>query len=86
MVWYKMRKDKLVSDDNIYYTGYGVDAYLWFIKVKTIKDISLDKNKLARQIKGWNHCRIKLAHLQQVAEDFVEKEAISTCNFKKNRI
>ena len=86
MIWYKMRKDKLVSEDNIYYIGYGVDAYSWLRKVKSIKDITLDKKQLAKQIKIWNRCRISLEHLQQVVEDFVENDSIRTCNIEKNRV
>lgn len=75
MIRYRMRKDKLVSEDGVEYIAYGVDAYSWFIKVKSIKDISLYKNQLARQIKEWNRCRISLEHLQQVVASFVENES-----------
>ena len=75
MIRYRMRKDKLVSEDGVKYIAYGVDAYSWFIKVKSIKDISLNKNQLARQIKTWNRCRISLVHLGQVVASFVENES-----------
>ena len=86
MIRYRMRKDKLVSEDGVKYIAYGVDAYSWFIKVKSIKDISLDKNQLARQIKTWNRCRISLEHLEELVEDFVENDSIRTCNIEKNRV
>lgn len=75
MAYYRLRKDKLVSEDNIHYIAYGVDVYKGLRKVKSIKDISLDKNQLARQIKVWNRCRISLEHLQQVVDSFVENES-----------
>lgn len=74
MIWYKMRKDKLFSEDNIHYIAYGVDVYKGLQKVKSIKDISLDKNQLARQIKEWNRCHVSLEHLEQIVESFVENE------------
>lgn len=75
MIRYRIRKDRLVSEDGVKYIAYGVDAYSWFVKVKSIKDISLNKRQLARQIKVWNRCHISLAHLEQVAASFVENEA-----------
>ena len=75
MIRYKMRKDKLITEDNIHYIGYGVDAYSWFKKVKSIKDISLDKKQMAKQIKVWNRCHISLEHLARLVETFVENEA-----------
>lgn len=75
MMRYRMRKDRLVSEDGVKYIAYGVDAYSWLKKVKSIKDISLDKKQLARQIKVWNRCHIRLAHLEQVVASFVENES-----------
>lgn len=75
MMQCRMRKDRLISEDGIKYIAYGVDAYSGFIKVKSIKDISLDKKQLARQIKVWNRCRIRLEHLEQVVASFVENES-----------
>lgn len=75
MIWYRRRKDRLVLEDGIKYIAYGVDAYSWFVKVKSIKDISLDKKQLARQIKVWNRCHISLKHLEQVVASFVENES-----------
>lgn len=75
VIWYRMRKDKLITEDNIHYTCYGVDAYSWLRKVKSIKDISLDKKQMAKQIKVWNRCHISLEHLERLAETFVENEA-----------
>lgn len=75
-VWYKMRKDKLMSEDNIHYVGYGIDAYSGLRRVKSIKDITPNKEQLARQIKIWNRCRISLVHLEDVIEDFLDTEYI----------
>ena len=75
MIRYRMRKDRLVSEDGVKYIAYGVDAYSGLTRVKSIKDISLDKNQLARQIKVWNRCHISLAHLEQVVASFVENES-----------
>ena len=75
MIRYRMRKDRLVSEDGVKYIAYGVDAYVGLKKMKSIKDISLDKKQLARQIKTWNRCRISLEHLEQVVASFVENES-----------
>lgn len=75
MVRYRMRKDRLVSEDGIKYIAYGVDARDGLRKVKIIKDISLDKKQLAKQIKIWNRCHISLAHLEKVVASFVENES-----------
>lgn len=76
MIWYKLRKDKLVSEENVHYIGYGINVYSWFWKIKIIKDVSLDKKQLKLQIKMWNQCRIKLEHLEAVVEDFVESDSL----------
>ena len=75
MLWFKLRKDKLMTEDNVAYIAYGMDAYSWLKKVKSIPDISLDKKQMIQQIKAWNRCRINLKHLKQVVESFVEDEA-----------
>ncbi len=74
MIRYKMRKDRLVSEDGVKYIAYGVDAYEGLRKVKSIKDITLDKRQMAKQIKVWNRCHIGLNHLEQVVQSFVDND------------
>ncbi len=76
MVWYKMRKDKLVSEEGIRYVGYGVEAFSGLRRVKSIKDVSLEKGRLKKKIKEWNQCHIKLKHLDKVVEAYVENESL----------
>ncbi len=78
MIRYRMRKDKLVLETGEKYIAYGVNAYSGLLKVGSIKDISLDKNRLARQIKAWNKCKIELNHLQQVVQSFVDNDYMTT--------
>ena len=77
MIRYKMRKDRLVSEDGVKYIAYGVDAYEGLRKVKSIKDIALDKKQMAKQIKVWNRCHIGLNHLEQVVQSFVENDYVA---------
>ena len=77
MMRYRIRKDNLVSEEGVKYIAYGVDAYNGLRKVKSIKDISLDKKQLAKQIKVWNRCHISLKHLEQVVQSFVDNDYVA---------
>ncbi len=77
MIRYKIRKDKVISEDGVKYIAYGVDAYDGLKKVKSIKDISLNKKQLEKQIKVWNRCHIGLNHLEQVVQSFVDNDYVA---------
>ncbi|MBQ3021909.1 MAG: hypothetical protein IJD91_01095 [Clostridia bacterium] len=72
MIKYKLRKDKLVSEDNVKYTAYGIDAYEERKKVRVIKDISLNKKNLKQFVK---QCKdMKLQDLDDAVQMFAQKE------------
>lgn len=71
---YRVRKDRLVSEDNIRYIAYGIDVYDGLRKVRNIKDVSLDKKRLKGFVKQCNHDKIKLQHLDNAVQQFVEDE------------
>ena len=70
----RVRKDRLVSEDNIRYIAYGIDVYNGLRKVRSIKDVSLDKKRLKGFVKQCNHDEIKLQHLDNAVQQFVEDE------------
>ena len=86
MIRYRLRKDRIVNEKNIKYIAYGIDVYKGLRKLKSIKDISLDKKQLAKQIKMWNRYRVGLVHIEEIVEDFVINDITMACNIKKNRI
>jgi len=77
MIRYKIRKDNLVSEDGEKYISYGVDAFDGLKKVKSIKDITPNKEQMEKQIVIWNRCQISLKHLDQVVQSFVDNDYVA---------
>lgn len=73
MIKYRLRKDRLVSEENVKYTAYGIDAYEGLKRVKVIKDVSLKKKSLKQFVK---QCKtMKLQNLEEAVLKFVESES-----------
>ena len=71
---YRMRKDKLVSEDNIRYAAYGINVYKGWRRIRSIKDISLDKKRMESFVKQCNHDKTELKYLDDAVQHFVEDE------------
>lgn len=69
---FKIRKDKLVSEENIRYVAYGIDVYDGLMKIRSIKDVSLNKNRLEVFIRQCNKSEPK--DLDGAIMRFVEEE------------
>lgn len=69
---FKIRKDKLVSEDNVRYVAYGIDVYEGLRKIRSIKDVSLSKNRLEVFIRQCNKHKPK--DLDKAIMQFVEDE------------
>lgn len=74
MVRYRLRKDKLISEDNVCYVAYGVNVYNGLKKVRSIRDVSLDKIKLAELIKKCNNEKVHPSRLDDIIQRFVDDE------------
>lgn len=77
MIKYIKRKDSFKDDEGAEYISYGVDAYEGNKKVKSIKDITPDKEQMERQIEIWNRCQIGLEHFDQVVQTFINNDYVA---------
>ena len=73
MVFYKLRKDKLYHKDIGTYSSYGIDAFENFADatVRSIPDISFEKETLETLIHLCNCLNLDIIHLDDVIEDFL---------------
>lgn len=72
----RLRKDKLVSEDNVSYIAFGVNVYKGWKRVRVIKDISLSKKKLRGFVKQCNYNSVGFLHLDDVIQDYIKGESI----------
>ena len=77
MMRYRIRKDNLVSEEGVKYIAYGVDAFDGIKKVKSIKDITPNKEQMEKQIGIWNRCQISLKHLDQAVQSVVDNDYVA---------
>ena len=71
---FKMRKDKLVNEENFSYIAFGMDIYEGWKKVRSIKDISFNRKRMKKFVKYCNHNKIHLDQIYDMVLDFVEDE------------
>lgn len=73
MVFYKLRKDKLFLKDVGFYSAYGIDVFDGISKshVRSIPDISLEKEPLEKLIHLCNYLDLDIVHLDDIVEDFL---------------
>lgn len=67
-----MRSDWLVSEDNINYRAYGIDIFEENKLIKSIKDISLNKNAVDELVSKCNTLKVSILHIEDVIQDFVQ--------------
>ena len=75
MTKYKIRKDKLINEDNIRYVTYGIDVYENFRKTDIIRDVSLNKKKLKTIISFINK-KGKSIDIREVLQYLIEEEKL----------
>lgn len=73
MVTYKLRKDNLFHQDIGNFSSYGIDAIdeISDIPIRSISDISLEKEPLEKLIFLCNKLHLNIIHLNDVVEDFL---------------
>ena len=73
MLTYKLRKDNLFHQDIGNYSSYGIDAVdkKSGIPIRSILDVSLEKEPLEKLIFLCNKLRLNIIHLDDVVEDFL---------------
>ena len=70
---YRLRKDTVTGDENIYHIAYGIDVYSRLgKKVKSIKDVCFDKEKMEEFIEQCNQNNPK--DLDYAILQFVDSE------------
>lgn len=72
---FRLRKDRLVSEDNISYIAFGVNIYKGWKRVRSIKDISLNKKRVRCFVRCCNRRRVELQQVDNVVQTFVEDES-----------
>lgn len=73
MVTYKLRKDNLFQKDIGNYSSYGIDAVdeMSGLSIRSISDISTEKESLKNLIFLCNKLHLDIIHLDDVVEDFL---------------
>ena len=73
MLTYKLRKDNLFHQDIGNYSSYGIDAVdkKSGIPIRSILDVSLEKEPLENLIFLCNKLHLNIIHLDDVVEDFL---------------
>ena len=70
MIKYQLRADRFCNEDNISYTGYGIDIYEKQ-KCFSIKDITTNKEDLISLIEKCNRLKLSVIHINDVVRDFL---------------
>ena len=70
----RLRKDKLVSEDNISYIAFGVNVYKGWKRVRIIKDISLRRERLRNFVAKCNLNKIDDRYIDDIVQTFVDDE------------
>ncbi len=73
MLTYKLRKDNLFHQNIGNYSSYGIDAVneISALPVRSISDISTEKEPLENLIYLCNKLHLDIIHLDDVIEDFL---------------
>ncbi len=73
MTFYQLRKDILYQQDAGDYTSYGIDAFnsQSNVLIRSIPDISLEKELLKNLISLCNDLQLDIIHLDDVVDDFL---------------
>lgn len=67
-----MRTDLLVSEDNVKYRAYGIDVFEENKLIRTVKDISLNRNAVDELVNKCNDLKVSKLHIEDVIQDFVQ--------------
>lgn len=73
MTFYQLRKDILYQQDTGDYTSYGIDVFnsQSNVLIRSIPDISLEKELLKNLISLCNDLQLDIIHLDDVVDDFL---------------
>ena len=71
MVEYKIKRKRIAENGDKFRIAYGRKVYENSSQIKTIDDISDDKNAVEKLIKDFNDYELDIAHLEQAVEDFL---------------
>ena len=73
MILYRLRKDNFFHEDIGSYSSYGIDAVCEAsgVPIRSILDVSVEKQPLEDLISFCNSLQLDLIHLDDVVEDFL---------------
>lgn len=71
---FRLRKDKLVSEDNVSYITFGMNVYKGWKRVGIIKDISLNRKRLRNFVVKCNRNKIDERYIDGIVQTFVDDE------------
>ena len=72
MMFFQIRNDSLVTDDGVKYLSYGIDIFENHIHLRSIRDISLNKDAIADLVHRCNSLNASILHIDDIVEDFIQ--------------
>lgn len=72
MLCYKLRCDRLKDEDNGIYTSFGIDVFQYNTPIRSVKDVSVNKDNLQKLISLLNRLQPDPVHIDDIIQDFLE--------------
>lgn len=63
--------DSILAAEGARVGSYGIAVYRKGRKLRTVEDITIDRERLEQLVCLCNRCRLSLCHLEDVIEDFL---------------